>query len=94
MELRFEWDPEKARTNLTKHGVDFEEAQDVFADPLSLTTDDPEHSLDESRLFIVGVSRRGRLLVISHTAQGDMIRLVGARRATPRERFAYEEDRR
>lgn len=84
MELRFEWDPEKARTNLTKHGVDFEEAQDVFADPLSLTTDDPEHSLEESRLLIVGVSRRGRLLVVSHTAQGDMIRLIGARRHSAR----------
>jgi uncharacterized DUF497 family protein len=94
VELRFEWDAEKARTNLTKHGVGFGEAQDVFADPLSLTIDDSEHSLDESRLLIVGVSRWGRLLVVSHTAQGDMIRLIGARRATPRERFEYEENRR
>lgn len=92
MELRFEWDSNKATSNLAKHGVSFDEAREVFADPLSLTSEDPDHSIDEIRILIIGVSNRGRLLVVSHTVDDDRIRLIGARRATPRERFEYEED--
>ena len=94
MKLRFEWDTDKARANLAKHGVTFDEALEVFADPLSFTTGDSGHSFDEVRLLSVGMSRQGRLLVVSHTADDDKIRLIGARRATPRERFEYEENRR
>jgi uncharacterized DUF497 family protein len=92
VELRFEWDSNKATSNLAKHGVSFDEAREVFADPLSLTSEDPDHSIDEIRILIIGVSNRGRLLVVSHTVDDDRIRLIGARRATPRERFEYEED--
>ena len=91
MELLFEWDHEKARANLAKHGVSFEEAEEVFVDPLSLTIDDPSHSHDEPRLLIIGLSWRGRLLMVSHTARGDKIRIIAARHATARERFEYEE---
>lgn len=91
MELKFEWDEAKARSNLAKHGVSFDEAQEVFVDPLSLTTDDPSHSHDEPRLLIIGLSWRGRLLIVSHTARGDRIRLIAARHATASERFEYEE---
>jgi hypothetical protein len=92
VELQFEWDEDKARSNLAKHSVSFDEATDVFFDPLSLTTDDHEHSAEEARLLTIGCSSRGRLLVVSHTGRGDKIRLIAARRATARERFEYEED--
>lgn len=63
----FEWDSKKAEINLKKHGVSFLEAADVFADPLSATYDDPDHSLDEQRFITVGSSRAGRLLIVAHT---------------------------
>lgn len=69
-------------------------AQEVFADPLSITENDSAHSADEHRLLIIGISRQRRLLVVSHALRGGKIRLIGARRATQRERFKYEEDRR
>jgi uncharacterized DUF497 family protein len=90
--MEFEWDPEKARRNLTKHGVAFEEAATVFADFLSSTFPDPEHSIEEEREITIGTSERGRLLVVSHTERGDRIRIISARKATRRERKAYEED--
>lgn len=94
MELRFEWDAEKARANLAKHGVSFATAEEVFLDPLSSTVDDHHHSSDESRLLIIGQSVGGQVLVVCHTVRGDKIRLIAARRATKGERLAYEEDRR
>jgi uncharacterized DUF497 family protein len=66
MGLRFEWDPSKARENLLKHGVSFEEASTVFADPLSLTILDPDHSIAEERWVIVGESYSRQLLVVVH----------------------------
>jgi uncharacterized protein len=93
MAFRFHWDPTKARANLKKHGVSFEEAATVFGDPLSLTIVDPQHSTpQESRFILLGQSASGRLLVVAHTETGDDIRLISARLATPRERRDYEEE--
>ena len=90
MSLSFEWDEGKASGNLAKHGVSFSEASTAFADPLSRTIPDPLHSHDEGRLIIVGESSAGRTLVIVHTLRGEVIRIISARKATPRERKDYE----
>ena len=86
-----EWDPRKASTNLRKHGVDFHEAASVLDDPLSTTFPDPDHSLEEARFLTIGASPSGRILVVAHTDRGDAVRLISARRATPRERKFYEQ---
>lgn len=91
MPLGFEWDDNKGRSNAAKHGVRFEEAATVFADPLSLTIPDPAHSQAEERFVIIGSSYQGKLLVVVHTERGDNIRVISARRARKRERKAYEE---
>jgi len=88
--LEFEWDPDKAVANANKHGITFEEAASVFGDPLSLTAYDPDHSQDEDRYITLGTSAEGRLLMISHTDRDDRIRIISARKATRRERKAYE----
>jgi uncharacterized DUF497 family protein len=90
--MGFEWDPAKAELNLQKHGVSFDEAATVFADPLSMTYYDPDHSLDEDRYLTVGTSRTGRLLIIAHTDRADNVRIISARRTTARERRKYEEE--
>ncbi len=92
MSIRFEWDERKAKQNERKHKVTFEEAITVFADPLSLTIPDPLHSWDEERFVTMGLSVKRRLLVVVHTDRGDTIRIISARRATPRERSEYEEE--
>ena len=91
MALRFEWNPKKAAGNLAKHGVSFEEAATVFGDPLGRIVDDPRHSADEPRLVLLGHSERQRLLAVMFTERAEAIRLIGARKATRRERRAYEE---
>ena len=91
MGLTFEWDHPKARSNLRKHGVSFEEASTVFADPAALTIDDPLHSDEEDRSVTLGQSTRRRLLVVVFTERGDKIRIISARVATRRERTDYEE---
>ena len=91
MPLTFEWDLRKARLNLTKHGVAFEEASTVFGDPLSLTIPDPEHSQRENRYITMGKTFNGKLLVVVHTDRGDNIRIISARRVSRRERKVYEE---
>lgn len=93
MPLEFQWDEAKARSNLEAHGVDFEEALGVFEDPLSLTIDDPDHSVSEQRFITMGVDRNGRHLVIVRTDRSDQIRLISARKATPSERRQYERGR-
>jgi uncharacterized DUF497 family protein len=85
----FEWDPAKAERNLAKHGVSFEEAVTAFSDPLSLTVFDPDHSADEDRYILQGVSSFGRLLVVAHTDRAGRIRIISARLATRRERRSY-----
>lgn len=96
MELRFQWDPKKARRNLAKHGVSFEEAQTVFFDSFVGIDPDPDHSDEEERLFSIGRSDAGRLLVVIYTETREtdfvLIRIISSRRATRAERQAYEED--
>ena len=91
MPLNFQWDENKARTNLAKHGVGFEEAATVFGDPLSLTIPDPAHSQNEDRFVILGTSHNGKSLVVVPTERGDSIRLISARRASRQERKNFEE---
>lgn len=89
--MTFEWDPEKAEGNLEKHGISFEEAMSAFADLLSVTISDPDHSVEEQRYLLLGLSYRGLLLVVSHTERGQTIRIINARRADRREKRTYEE---
>ena len=91
MGLVFEWDERKAAGNLRKHGVSFEEGATVFGDILSITIPDPAHSVGEQRFLTVGVSEEGRLVVVAHVERGDTIRIISARKATRREKKAYEE---
>ena len=88
--MEFEWDPNKATNNFAKHNVSFHEASTVFADPLSLTFLDPDHSHDERRYITIGESIQRRLLIISHTDRGQRIRIISARKTTLRERRIYE----
>ncbi|MCB0035961.1 MAG: BrnT family toxin, partial [Anaerolineales bacterium] len=88
----FEWDDEKARKNLDKHGVSFEEAKTSFVDPFYIDFYDPDHSVNEERYILVGQSERLRLLVVSYTERNTKIRLISAREATRKEKEAYEED--
>lgn len=90
MGLTFEWDRRKAASNMKKHGVSFEEASTVFRDPLALTIEDPDHSVDEERWVTLGKSDKQVLLVVSHTDRLGRIRIISARRATARERRSYE----
>jgi uncharacterized DUF497 family protein len=90
MSFTFEWDDGKASENLKKHGVSFSEASTVFADQLARTISDPLHSDEEGRFVILGQSGLQRSLVVVHTHRGDIIRIISARRATPRERKDYE----
>lgn len=89
--MRIEWDPKKARLNLRKHKVSFEEAATAVSDPMATTGADPDHSVTEDRYITFGVSARGRLLVVAHTEEHDTIRIISARRARKRERNLYEE---
>lgn len=91
--VTFTWEPEKAQDNLKKHGVDFREAATVFDDTLSMTFPDHEHSVGERRFLIVGMSARGRILVVSHTeVTVSTVRIISARSATRHERTFYEEN--
>jgi uncharacterized protein len=87
---RYDWDPEKARENLAKHGVTFEEAATLDDDPLHRTWPDPRHISDEPRFVLVGTSREGLLLIVITSESGRRPRIITARRATKRERHVYE----
>ena len=88
--MRFEWNDRKAAANRRKHEVSFDEAASAFLDPLSVTGDDPDHSLDEKRFVTFGVSTE-HLLVVAHVYHGDVILIISARHATRAERKLYEE---
>ena len=88
----FEWDDAKARANLRRHGVSFEEGVEVFFDKLTLTIPDLDHSGSEDREITMGHSYRGRLLFVSHCPRGDRVRIISARKATQGERKQYEEE--
>lgn len=91
MSLRFTWDEQKALANERKHGVDFFEAQTVFGDSNSLTLLDEQHSRVEARFIELGISNRGRLLVVVYTDRETSIRLISCREATSEERRQYEQ---
>ena len=91
MQYTFEWDAAKARANKAKHRVSFDEAATAFADPLSRTIPDPDHSKSEERYVLLGMSSRGRLLVVPHVERGDRIRIISARLVSKREKRLYEE---
>jgi uncharacterized DUF497 family protein len=91
MSVAFRWDPAKAQRNLQKHGVSFEEAGSVFMDPLSVTVSDPDHSYDEERFVLLGLSQHNRLLVVVHAETEDTIRIISAREADRQERRQYEQ---
>jgi uncharacterized DUF497 family protein len=88
--MQFEWDPEKATSNIAKHGLSFEEATSVFGDPLATTVGDPDHSEAEVRYLTPGTSNQQRVLIVWHIDRGDAIRIIGARDATTKERRTYE----
>jgi len=91
--LHFEWDPAKAATNLKKHGVSFEDAQTVFADEQAQLIDDPDHSEFEERFVLLGLSSSLRILVVAHAyrAEGGVIRIISARKATQTEERSYPQ---
>jgi uncharacterized DUF497 family protein len=89
--MEFDWDPRKAASNLRRHNVSFGEAATVFSDPLSTTVSDPDHSHNEDRSITIGLSHRGRLLMVAHTERGDRLRIISARALTRKERTQYEE---
>ncbi len=92
MDDLFDWDTVKAKKNLAKHGVTFEEARSVFFDPNSITVNDPDHSIDELRFVINGYSMRQRQLIVVHTDRDGRIRIISARPANRRERKIYEQE--
>ena len=85
------WDPRKARINLVKHGVSFDEAATVFIDPLAVTADDPDHSFAEDRFVTIGFSKFDRLLFVAHAERDHTIWIISARETTRQERRIYEE---
>jgi hypothetical protein len=89
--VKFEWDDQKAISNLKKHGISFGEATEVFYDPNALEGQDAEHSADENRFFIIGYSVNRLLFVIFAQRLGDVIRIISARKPTPTERDLYEK---
>ena len=92
--MSFEWNIDKAEKNVRKHGISFEEALTVFKDTLSLTYPDTDHSADEDRYLIIGLSSFGNVLVISHTFRNGNIRIISARKATKKEQHFYETESR
>ena len=91
--LRFEWDERKNKSNRAKHQVWFEEAQSAFDDPHARFFADPDHSEDETRFLLMGLSSASTLLVVVHCYKesDEMIRIISARKGTRRERLFYEE---
>jgi hypothetical protein len=88
--VTFERDPKKAARNLVKHGVSFEEGSTVFGDPLAVTIDDPDHSIEERRYLTTGRSANQRLIIVAHTERERRIRIIMARETTSGERRQYE----
>ncbi len=91
MGLIFEWDINKAKANVVKHNVSFEEAATVFGDERSLTIDDTAHSTQEKRKITLGRSLNKHLLVVIHTERGAHIRIISARKASRKEKRQYEK---
>ena len=92
MDIEFDWDPARARENEKKHGISFREGATAFADRLSYTIPDPDHSVGEQRFLLLGLTTNARLVVVSHVERGDRIRLISVRPASSRERMDYEQN--
>jgi uncharacterized DUF497 family protein len=92
--MEFEWDRSKAAQNLRKHKVSFHEAATVFGDFFGTTASDPDHSAEEHRYITVGLSSRGRVLMVAHAERVERIRITSARRLTRSEKRIYEEAQR
>ena len=88
--MDFEWDEAKAALNQVKHGVTFQEAATVFGDPLSMVFDDPDHSHDEQRALLIGMSEEHRVLIVAFTESDESIRIISARETSRTERETYE----
>ena len=89
--MTFEWDQQKAQSNLVKHGIAFKEAQTVFDDPLYVDFYNPDHSQNENRYIIIGASSMGHILLVSYTERGNITRIISARKVTKQEFKAYQE---
>lgn len=89
--MEFEWDDRKEAKNRKKHGVSFHEAATILGDPLAITFNDPDHSINEHRFITFGVSRLNRYIVVSHTERDDKLRIISARVMKKHERKIYEE---
>jgi uncharacterized DUF497 family protein len=89
--LRFKWEPRKASANLKKHGVSFEEAKSVFYDESAKLISDPDHSEDEERFILLGLSHSLRMILVCHCyrSEGNVVRIISARKAMPKESNAY-----
>ena len=92
--IKFEWDENKNRTNPQKHGISFDEAKTVFYDENAILFDDPEHSREEERFLIIGVTTNEKICIVSHCYKDNdkKIRLISARKATKSERKTYLEN--
>jgi uncharacterized DUF497 family protein len=89
--INFEWDDKKAKSNLIKHNISFEEASTAFGDDFSITIEDPLHSENENRLILIGKSIKFKTLVVVHLEKTDSIRIISARKASKKEYKFYEE---
>ena len=89
--MTFEWDQQKAQSNLVKQNVSFEEAQTVFDDPLYVDFYDPDHSQNENRYIIIGASSMGHILLVSYIERGNITRIISARKVTKQEFKTYQE---
>jgi uncharacterized protein len=89
--MRFDWDNNKAKSNILKHGITFDEAITVFADPYLLFTEDFNHSGQEEREWAIGEAENGSIIVVVFTMRGEQIRIISARKATKVECKSYEE---
>jgi hypothetical protein len=93
VKLSFEWDPAKAASNYSKHRISFEEASSVFFDPLALIFADPNHSFEEQREIIIGLSSRRRLLLVSFKqVDSSRVRIISARQTTRHEKNDYQDN--
>lgn len=90
MGYSFEWDPDKAASNIKDHGVSFDEATTVFGDMLALNMPDPDHSDGEQRYLVLGMSSQSRLVVVAYVERPPNTRIISARAVTPKERRQYE----
>jgi len=90
--INFIWDKNKAKLNLVKHNLSFEEAATVFADPLAFVFDDVEHTRKEQRALIIGHTSKNKVIIVSFTERNQHIRIISARKATKKEKQDYEEN--